>query len=219
MAFPRLNNISFCAAGCRPSRRRRAPAFVGPAPARAGLYPPLNSAVGHPGPSVGHGDLRPAPCRRDLVLGAINFITTIFNMRAPGMTAAQDAAVRLGVLVTAFPAAAGGAGRRAAPSPCCFDPTCNFRHDLLRSGRRRRSGAVPAPVLVLRPPRSLHHDPAGLRHHQPRHLHLRQEADLRLSRHGLRHGRDRRRRLVVWAHHMFTVGSTSIPAPISRPRQ
>ncbi len=71
----------------------------------------------------------------------------------------------------------------------------NFGTDLLRSGRRRRPAAVPASVLVLRPPGSLHPDPARLRHHQPDRLDLLAEADLRLSRHGLRDGRDRRRRL------------------------
>src|SRR3546814_16363509 len=62
---------------------------------------------------------------------------------------------------------------------------------LFRSG----PGPVPAPVLVLRPSRGLHHDPAGLRHHQPCHLDLLAQADLRLSRHGLRDGRDRLHRL------------------------
>ncbi len=71
----------------------------------------------------------------------------------------------------------------------------NFGTTFYRAGRRRRPGALPAPVLVLRPPRSVHHDPAGLRHRQPHHLDLLEEADLRLSRHGLRHGGDRRGRL------------------------
>src|SRR5439155_1060786 len=39
-----------------------------------------------------------------------------------------------------------------------------FRHDLLPGRRRRRSDPLPASVLVLRSPRSVHHDPAGLRH-------------------------------------------------------
>ena len=38
-------------------------------------------------------------------------------------------------------------------------------------------------------------DPAGLRHGQPRRVDILAEADLRLSRHGVRDGRDRRRRL------------------------
>jgi cytochrome c oxidase subunit 1 len=35
---------------------------------------------------------------------------------------------------------------------------------LLQRGRRRRPGDVPAHLLVLRPPRGVHHDPAGVRH-------------------------------------------------------
>ena len=107
--------------------------------------------------------------------------------------AAQDAAVRLGRTGHGVPAAAGdpGAGRRDHHA----DLRPQFRHRVLRPGRRRRSGAVPAPVLVLRPSRGLHHDRAGLRHHQPRDLDLQPQADLRLSRHGLRHGGDRRDRL------------------------
>ena len=107
--------------------------------------------------------------------------------------AAQDAAVRLVRTGHGVPAAAvdPGAGRRDHHA----DLRPQLRHRVLRSGRRRRSGAVPASVLVLRPPRSLHHDPAGLRHHQPRDLDLQPQADLRLSRHGLRHGGDRRDRL------------------------
>ena len=42
-----------------------------------------------------------------------------------------------------------------------------LRNDLFQSGRRRRPDPLSTPVLVLRPSRSLHHDPAGLRHHQP----------------------------------------------------
>jgi glycerol-3-phosphate dehydrogenase len=62
------------------------------------------------------------------------------------------------------------------------------------AGRRRRSGHVPALVLVLRPPGSLHLDLAGLRHGQSDRLYVLQKAGVRLSRHGLRHGIDRRHR-------------------------
>ena len=107
--------------------------------------------------------------------------------------AAQDAAVRVGRARDRVPAAAvaAGAGRRdhhAAHRP-------QLRHHLLQRGRRRRSGAVPAPVLVLRPSRGLHPDPAGLRHRQPDRLDLQPQAGVRLSRHGLRDGRHRRHRL------------------------
>jgi hypothetical protein len=76
-----------------------------------------------------------------------------------GHDPAQDAAVRLVVLVTAFllllslPVLAG------AITMLLTDR--NFGTTVLRSGRRRRPDPVPAPVLVLRSPGSVHPDPAG----------------------------------------------------------
>ncbi len=107
--------------------------------------------------------------------------------------AAQDAALRLVDAGDGVPAAPVAPGSRRRDHHAADGP--QLRHHLLRSVGRRRSDPLPAPVLVLRSPRSVHHDPAGLRHRQPHHLDLLQEADLRLSRHGLRHGGDRRRRL------------------------
>ena len=94
--------------------------------------------------------------------------------------------------VAAFLSSAGpaGAGRRHHDAA----HRSQLRHDLLRPGGRRPD-PLPASLLVFRSPRSLHHDPAGLRHRQPGHLDLLEEADLRLSRHGLCDGRDRRDRL------------------------
>jgi len=57
-----------------------------------------------------------------------------------------------------------------------------------------RSGAVPALVLVFRSSGGLHPDRAGLRHRQPDRRDVLEEAGVRLSRHGLRDGRDRRHR-------------------------
>jgi cytochrome c oxidase subunit I len=141
------------------------------------------------------------------ILGAINFITTIFNMRAPGMTLHKMPLFVWSMLVTAFllllalPVLAG------AITMLLTDR--NFGTHFFDPGRRRRPDPVPAPVLVLRAPRGLHHDPAGLRHRQPHRLDLLEEAGLRLSRHGLRHGAIGVIGFIVWAHHMYTVGMTS----------
>src|SRR5579883_1139934 len=93
-----------------------------------------------------------------------------------------------GVLVAARDAGPGRRHHHAADRP-------QFRHRVLRPQLWRRSAAVPAPVLVLRPPRGLHPHSAGLRHDQPDRRHLQQKAGVRLSRHGLCHGGNRRDRV------------------------
>ena len=56
------------------------------------------------------------------------------------------------------------------------------RRALLRRRPRRRPDALAAPVLVLRPPRGLHHGAAGLRDHLGGRAGLLPQADLRLRR-------------------------------------
>ncbi len=99
MAFPRMNNISFWLLAASFALLIIS-AFVEGEPGAPGagtgwtLYPTLSTS-GHPGPSVDFVILSLHLAGASSILGAINFITTIFNMRAPGMTDAQDAAVHM----------------------------------------------------------------------------------------------------------------------------
>ncbi len=118
------------------------------------------------------------------IMGSINIIVTILNMRAPGMTLMKMPMFVLDLADHRVPADRrdAGAGRRDhddADRP-------PLRHVVLQRGRRRRPGDVPAHLLVLRAPRGLHHDPAGVRHHLAGHPGVRAQAAVRLRVDGLR---------------------------------
>ena len=95
----------------------------------------------------------------------------------------EDAALLLGVAHYGVPADRGDAGARGRGDDAPDRPP--LRHHVLQRGRRRRPGAVPARVLVLRAPRGLHHHPAGVRHHLADHPRVLAQAAVRLRVDGL----------------------------------
>ena len=121
--------------------------------------------------------------------GAINFIVTIANMRTQGMTW-----TRMPLFIWAVEHLRRAARRGAADALGRADAAAARppgRHALLPPDERRQRRALPARVLVLRPPRGLHHDPAGVRDHLGDHPRLRAQADLRLQGGRVLDGRDR----------------------------
>jgi len=106
MAFPRLNNVSFWLIVAAFVLLVLS-ALVEGAPGNTGfgggwtMYPPLSTS-GHPGPAMDFVILSLHMAGASSVLGAINFITTIFNMRAPGMTLHKMPLFAWAMLVTGF---------------------------------------------------------------------------------------------------------------------
>ena len=122
------------------------------------------------------------------LIGAINFIVTIHNMRAPGMTWMRiplfvwSIEVFAWLLVLVLPTIAAGV------TMLLLDRQAG--HALLRAVARR-ADPLPARVLVLRPPRGLHHDPARDGDHLGDPPRVRAQADLRLQGDRALDGRDR----------------------------
>ena len=164
MAFARMNNLSFWL--LIPAALMLVGSFFMPGGAPAAgwtLYAPLTLQMG---PSMDAGIFALHILGASSIMGSINIIVTILNMRAPGMTLMKMPTVLLDLADHRLPADRGDAGAGRRDHDDADRPP--LRHQLLQPGRRRRPGDVPAHLLVLRPPRGLHHDPAGVRDHQRR---------------------------------------------------
>ena len=183
VAFPRLNAYSYWVFLLRrPVAERELPLQRRPRHGVVRLREPDLEAV-QPRPQRRLLDHRPADPRRRLAGGGGQLLR---DHHQPARTRHEDDAdadVRLdephhpGAAAAGLPDHHGGA--RAA------DARPELRDPLLRALRRRRPGALAAPLLALRPSRGLHPHPAGLRRRLRDPAGLLAEAALRLRRHGL----------------------------------
>ena len=168
------------------------------------MYTPLSSNVYTPGINADVWLLGVTFVEISALTLAVEIVVSILKMRAPGM--ALDRMPIFGwymlvtalMMVVAFP-----------PLILGVDPArgrARLRPAVLRPHARRRSAALAAPVLAVRPSRRLHHLPADGRSPVDDHPGVRQPALVGY------------RAIVVaiialafvsfgiWVHHMFTVG-------------
>jgi len=186
MAFPRMNNISFWLLPASFALLLSS-MFVEGEPGALGagtgwtIYAPLRPAAipARQWISSSCRSIWPAP-HRSWAPSTSSLPSS--TLRAPGMTLHKmplfvwSQLVTVFLLLLALPVLAG------AITMLLTDR--NFGTNLLRARGRRRSTAVPASVLVLRPSGSLHPDRSGLRHDQPDRRDILEETGVRLSRHG-----------------------------------
>ena len=187
MAFARMNNLSFWL--LIPAALMLVGSFFMPGGAPAAgwtLYAPLTLQMG---PSMDAGIFAMHILGASSIMGSINIIVTILNMRAPGMTLMKMPLFCWTWLITAYLLIAVMPVLAGAITMTLTDR--HFGTSFFNPARRRRPGDVPAHLLVLRPPRGLHHDPAGVRDRQRDHPGVRPQAPVRLHLDGLRHGVDR----------------------------
>ena len=136
---------------------------------------------------------------------AVEIVVTVFNMRAPGMS------------LNRIPMFAVGAGRDVAFMVIFAMPAIMLsstmllldrmvQHAFLQSCRRWRCAALPAPLLVFRTSRGLHHLPAGHGDRLNNHRSLLAPTCFRVHGACLSMVATGFIGFGVWVHHMFATG-------------
>ena len=133
-------------------------------------------------------------------MGGLNYVVTVLQARTRGMTMMRLPLTVWGIFMATILALAGVSRPVRQRHHDAAGPDAG--HQLLHARTRlegaaaellgRQSAAVPAPVLVLRPPRGLHRGAARLRHRVRPDQHPRAEEHLRLPHDGLGDPGDRR---------------------------
>ena len=143
-----------------------------------------------------------------MIMAGFNLAATIINYRAPGMTWSRVPIFVWSILATTRPAHAGHAHARGGGLFGMLDRTAQTA--FYRDRARGQQLPVGEPLLVLRPPRGLHHGPARLRHRHGDHARVHPKTSLRLQ--GGRRRDDRRGAAVA-----SSSGSTTSSKAASTP--
>ena len=171
--------------------------FVPGGPTGAGwtLYPPQAILDGTPGANWGIILMLVSLAFFIIgfTMGGLNYVVTVLQARTRGMTMMRLPLTIWGIFMAtilallAFPALFVSAIMMTLDltlGTSFFMPAHRLEGPAARL-QRRQPGAVPAPVLVLRPPRGLHRRAAGVRHRLRPDQHARAQEHLRLSHDGV----------------------------------
>ena len=172
-------------------------------------YVPLTSLTFSPGLSLDFWLLGLSVAEVAGIGAAAELIVAILKLRAPGMSLGSLPLFAWAMLITAVMIIFAFTPLIVVTTSAGIRPQAGDA--LLRLGGGRRSAALAAPLLGVRPSGGVHHAAASGGHRVAHRADLRAAPDRRVPRHG------RLAMMTValvsfglWAHHMFTVGMSMV---------